>query len=88
MLCHLQDRIQRIAFCRNARMYVFAFNGPDAHAFHSSCVHIPCIFNRHPRISSMKAAYMFMVEPLLAADKNFPERPLGGGVLCSSFGLV
>ena len=52
-----------------------AFHHPNAYTFLPARVHIAGVFNGHLRISGVQTAYMFVVKPLLAADKYFPKRP-------------
>ena len=58
-------------------MDVFAFHYPDADAFHAAGVDVACVFHGHLCVRGMKAANMFMVEALLAADEDLPEGPVG-----------
>src|SRR5689334_8984621 len=69
--------IKRACFFRNRGVYVLTLHNPNADAFHSASIYIPCIFNRHLSICGMQAAYMLMIQSLLTADKNFPKRPVG-----------
>jgi hypothetical protein len=64
--------VEAVGFVGVGSMNVFTFHYPDADAFLPAGIHIPCIFYRHPGISRMKGADMFMIKSLLAPDKNFP----------------
>jgi len=66
-------------------MDIFTLHDPDADAFPPAGVYIPCIFDSHLCVGGMEAAGVFVIQPLLAADEYFPERPaaplpLKGGV--------
>src|SRR5258708_15725306 len=55
---------------------VFALHRPDTAPLHAAGVYIPCSFDSHLRICGMTAAGMLVIQPLLATDEYFPERPL------------
>ena len=59
---------------------VLRFNHPNTYSFHSSCINISCVFDCHLRISCVQAAYMFMIQSLFAANKNFPKRSIAFGI--------
>src|SRR5258708_8814698 len=67
---------ERGGFIRIRGVNVFTFHSPDTDALHAAGVYIPCIFDSYLRSCGMKAAGMLVIQPLLATDEYFPERPL------------
>ena len=72
----LRGLVKTFGFVGVGGMDGFAFHHPNADAFLPARVHIACIFDGHLGIGGMQAAYMFMIETLLAADEHFPQGPL------------
>src|SRR5205823_3305399 len=55
---------------------VCRLDDPDAEAFVTPRIHVARVLDGHPGVRSMQAADMLVGEPMLAANEDFPQRPL------------
>ena len=67
--------VQHVGLFGLGSMNILALHYPDADAFVATRIHITGIFDGHLGVGGVQAAGMFVVQPLFAADKYFPQRP-------------
>jgi len=67
---------ERLFVDRIASIQICGSHHPDADPFIATGVNVAGIFDGHLGVGGMQAAYMFMGEPILAPNENFPQWPL------------